>query len=297
LVVKFTESIRELLVGQTVITPAGPLVPPDGLPDVVRVIAADAVSALLDYQDAAYARLYLDRLKRFIGRRDVPVALFAEIARLMAESMMYEDPIRIAQLALRDPDGTERICQFRVDEYVSLLPEVIAAPLLSFLQRIGCLDRKLNRRFNAKTTFGGRRLRIEASLRHWRAISVRYTAERLWVARWLHMIDRALTKQPPAAAAIVETATMLHGYGDTYRQALADWHLIIDELAKPTFDGVLALPDLGEAIAHARAASDSTRPQRALKSEIARIKKGHVDIHEKNATTSAPGEASSLNQA
>ena len=278
---KLAESIRELLVGHTVIKPAGPLAPPDGLPDGVRVIAADAVSALIEYQDAAYARLYLDRLKRFIGRRDVPVALFAEIARLMAARMMYEDPIRIAQLVLRDPDGTERICQFRLDEYVSLLPEVVAAPLLNFLRRIGCLDRKLNHRFNAGTAFGERRLRIEAWLRRWRTITVRSTAERLWVARWLHMIDRALTKQPSAAAAIVDTATMLHGYGDTYRHALADWHLIIDQLAKPTFDGVLALPDLADAIAHARVASGSDHQQRALESEIALIKKERAGIHEK----------------
>ena len=30
---------------------------------------------------------------------------------------------------------------------------------------------------------------------------------------------------------------MIQGYGDTYRLGLADWHLIIDKLAKPTFDG------------------------------------------------------------
>ena len=278
---KFTESIRKLLVGRTVISHAGPPAPPDGLPDMVGEIAAGAVSALVEYQDAAYARLYLDRLKRFIGRRDVPVALFAEIARLMAERMMYEDPFRIAQLTLRSPDGTERICQFRLDEYVSLLPHVVAAPLLRLLQRFGCLDRKLNHRFNAGALLGGHRLRIEAWLRLWRPITFRYAAERLWVARWLHMIDRALTKQHSAAAAIVETATMLHGYGDTYSQALADWHLIINELAKPTFDGVLGLPNLAIAIANARSASNSDPQKRTLESEIAQIKKEHAEFYKK----------------
>ena len=37
---------------------------------------------------------------------------------------------------------------------------------------------------------------------------------------------------------------MIQGYGDVYRQGLADWNSIIDGLAKPTFDGVLALSDL-----------------------------------------------------
>ncbi|MFX7844779.1 DUF6537 domain-containing protein, partial [Acinetobacter baumannii] len=89
----------------------------------------------------------------------------------------------------------------------------------------------------------------EAGLKRWRLFSVRYAKERIWVERWLHMIDRSLTKQPGATAAIVQTATMIRGYGDPYRQGLADWHAIIDGLAKPTFDGALALSDLAGAIA------------------------------------------------
>ena len=90
-------------------------------------------------------------------------------------------------------------------------------------------------------------------MRRWRRFSVRYARERVWVERWLHMIDRALTRQPEAATAMVQTATMVQGYGDAYRQGLADWHAIIDGLAKPTFDGVLPLRDLAGAVAEASA--------------------------------------------
>jgi hypothetical protein len=106
--------------------------------------------------------------------------------------------------------------------------------------------------FSTATWWARRRLGFEASLRRWRLLSVRYEMERQWVERWLHMIDRALTKRPDAAAAIVQTATMIEGYGTGYRHGLAAWHQIIDGLAKPTFDGVLALPDLADAIARAR---------------------------------------------
>ncbi|MFL6792391.1 MAG: hypothetical protein ACJ8EE_14620, partial [Bradyrhizobium sp.] len=81
-----------------------------------------------------------------------------------------------------------------------------------------------------------------------------------------------LTKQPEAASAIVQTATMIQGYGDAYRQGMADWHAIIDGLAKPTFDGVLTLPDLAAAIAEARAAAMPDRRQVALKRKIAEIR-------------------------
>ena len=101
---------------------------------------------------------------------------------------------------------------------------------------------------------------------------MRYSRERQWVERWLHMIDRALTRQPAAATAMAETATMVQGYGDAYRHGLADWQAIMDGLAKPTFDGVLALPDLAGAIAEARAAALPDARQAALKRKIAEIR-------------------------
>ena len=101
---------------------------------------------------------------------------------------------------------------------------------------------------------------------------MRYAEERLWVERWLHMISRSLAKQPQAASAIVQTATMIQGYGDVYRQGLADWHAIIDGLAKPTFDGVLPLADLAGAVTEARAAAMPDPRQVALKRVIAEVR-------------------------
>ena len=101
---------------------------------------------------------------------------------------------------------------------------------------------------------------------------MRYARERAWVERWLHMISRSLDKQPRAASAMVQTATMIQGYGDGYRQGLADWHAIIDGLAKPTFDGVLPLADLAGAVAEARAAATPDPRQAALKRTIAEIR-------------------------
>ena len=53
---------------------------------------------------------------------------------------------------------------------------------------------------------------------------------------------------------------------------MADWNAIIDSLAKPTFDGVLALPDLAGAVADARAAALPDPQQAALKRRIAEIR-------------------------
>jgi hypothetical protein len=224
----------------------------------------------------------VDRVRRFVGQRGVDDKMLGEIARLMALRMGYEDPIRIAQFQLaeferavsdpRAPSAEIMRLKFRLDELIGALPTAVAQPALDMLEWIGWMHRPVAVRFSTKTRWGIHRLRIEASLRRWRRFSVRYTQERAWVERWLHMIGRSLEKQPRAAAVIVQTATMIHGYGDVYRQGLADWHAIIDGLAKPTFDGVLPLADLAAAIAEARAAAMPDPRQVALKRCIAEIR-------------------------
>jgi hypothetical protein len=249
---------------------------PEGLPEAVVPTASDAIHMLIDYQGTSYAQIYVDRLKRFIGRRGLDDAVFAEIARLMAARMSYEDPIRIAQLALVAlEDSSVRINEvkkFRIDELVGALPAIVAEPVLDTLEWFGWLRLPVSIRFSAANRWGIRRLKIEAGLRRWRLFSVRYPKERAWVERWLHTIDRSLTKQPGAVPAIVQSATMIAGYGDPYRQGMADWTAIIDGLAKPTFDGVLDLADLGAAVAEARAAVLPDPRQVALKRKIAEIR-------------------------
>ena len=238
---------------------APPLLP-EGLPEAAVPIVSEGIHLLMDYQGPSYAQLYVDRVRRFVGRRGVDEEMLGQIARLMALRMSYEDPIRIAQLKLAELNSTPGdprmpsvdVRKFRLDEL------------------IGALHMRVSMRFSTKSRWGVRRLKIEASLRRWRLFSVRYAKERAWVERWLHMISRSLEKQPSAASAIVQTATMIQGYGDGYRRGLSDWHAIIDGLAKPTFDGVLPLADLAAAIAEARAAV--TPEPRQVKRTIAQIR-------------------------
>ncbi|GAB1717209.1 MAG: hypothetical protein NTAFB05_22510 [Nitrobacter sp.] len=250
---------------------------PAGLPDCVRPVAADAVHRLIDYQGPGYAQLYVARLRRFIGRRNVDDAAFAEITRLMAARMAYDDAIRMAQLKLAEAEAgqgvpPDDVRKLRLDELVSLLPETAADYALWILQYPGWLHLPVTMRFSAAGRLRRRRLRIEASLKRWRLSSFRYARERAWVEHWLHMIDRSLTKQPAAVAAVVATAEMVRGHGDGYARSLKDWNLIVDHLIKPTLDGALSCPDLAGAITEARAAVSSDPRQESLKRVIAGIR-------------------------
>ena len=278
----FLSSIRYLLADFIGEEDAAPPFLPEGLPEAVVSEVSDGIHLLMDYQGSSYAQLYVDRVRRFVGRRGVDDNMLGEIARLMALRMSYEDPIRIAQQKLaefesaagdpRAPSAEIMRLKFRLDELIGALPTAVAQPVLDVLEWIGWTHRPVAIRFSTKTPWGVRRLRIEASLRRWRRFSGRFKTEHAWVERWLHMISRSLEKQPRAASAIVQTATMIKGYGDPYRQGLADWHAIINGLAKPTFDGVLPLADLAGAIAEARAAAMPDPRQVALKRCIVEIR-------------------------
>lgn len=235
-----------------------PAVLPPGIPDAVQPVARDGVALLVDYQGPKYAQLYCDRLRRFVGRRGVDDDLFSEVAELLARRMGYLDAMRIAQLKLQEPANRGRppavdVRRFRLDELVSALPEIVGDPLMWLVDGVSCAHRTVPIRFSAANAWGVRRLRMEASLRRWRPLSVRYAIERDWVARWLHMVDRALTRRPDAARAVLQTATMIEGYGTGYRHGMAAWHQIIDGLVKPALDGTLPIADLAGAIARARA--------------------------------------------
>src|SRR5579883_388398 len=256
---------------------------PLGLPAGAEAVVSDGIHLLMDYQGASYAKLYVERLQRFIGRqgidgKTIDGTTFCDLARLMASRMAYEDAIRIAQVKLAEYNASEgrirstEIHRFRFDELVDALPEIAADPVLMVLGKLGWEHRRVAIPFSTVNRWGLRRLRIEAWLRRWRMFSIRYAQERAWVERWLHMIARALVKQPQAVRAVVETATMITGFGDPYRRGLADWHAIIDGLAKPTFDGDLPLADLAAAIAEARAAILPDPRQVALKRAIAEIR-------------------------
>jgi hypothetical protein len=252
---------------------------PQGLPEPVMAVASDAIHLLIDYQGPGYAHLYINRLRRFIGKQGIDEAMLADLAQLMAVRMSYEDPIRIAQLKLFEldgrpgaPSGSVDVKKFRIEELIGALPATIAEYLLDALDWAGWSNKRIPIRFSTASRFGIRRLKIEAGLRRWRLFSVRYARERVWVERWLHMIDRSLGKQPQAAPAIIQTASMIEGYGDVYRQSMADWNAIIDSLVKPTFDGALALTDLGNAVTEARAAAMPDPRQAALKRKIAEIR-------------------------
>src|SRR5262249_52370434 len=69
-------------------------------PEALHRTLSEAVAKLIDYQDPAYAALFLDRVRR-VRALDSGMTLTDLFARRLAVWMAYEDAIRVADLKTR----------------------------------------------------------------------------------------------------------------------------------------------------------------------------------------------------
>src|ERR1700733_8515479 len=69
---------------------------PAGLPDGVAAVVSEGIHLLTDYQGAGYARLYVERLQRFVGRHDVDDPRLGATARRRPRPRTNQDPIGMA---------------------------------------------------------------------------------------------------------------------------------------------------------------------------------------------------------
>ena len=220
------------------------------LPAQAHAFALEGVARLLDYQDADYAHLYVDRLVA-IERLDSERAGFEltrETARHLALWMSYEDTIRVADLKIR---GTRlarirrdvragdrqllRITEFmhpRYREVCETMPRGLGAYMLG-----SPLIRRLLGGFFTKGRFVETNslrwtiiLHLLAALRPWRRTTLRFHEENERIETWLAAITRVALADPWRAVAIVQAQRLIKGYGDTFESSLAEFNEKIAEL-------------------------------------------------------------------
>ena len=217
------------------------------LPSSTFRMAVEGVRRLLDYQDYAYASLYLDRLVELHGVDSERGGwrLTREAARYLALWMAYDDTIRVADLKIRDTRVKRvrsevgarngqlvNVTEFmhpRFREFCDTLPRRIGRRLLH-----STWANRLLGRFFAKGRFiettslvGFTVLALLASLRRWRRSTLRYAEEQARILAWLKLIQTAARDNPDAAVEIIQCQRLIKGYGDTYAHGLAAFDRII----------------------------------------------------------------------
>ena len=208
------------------------------------------VERLVDYQDEAYARAYLDRLKPIAaldaGYGDGTGCLTAETARGLALGMAYEDTIRVAELKIRAArfDRVREEVHARDGQIVEIaeflhprpkeIVESVPAPLGRFLQR-NAMARAILRRatrsgkiVNTTSIRGFVLLSAVASLKPRRRSSMRYHDEQRHLESWLAEIARVAPLDYQMAMEIAECQRLVKGYGDTHARGRASYKAILE---------------------------------------------------------------------
>jgi len=239
-------------------------------PAAARDILSEGVRRLVDYQDAAYASLYLDRLAAVRAVEQAAGndgALTREVGRHLALRMSYEDVIRVAQLKcavdryqrIRDevkarPHEPVMVLDFfkpGIDELCAILPPLVARLLLALSARRAHVGLKLR----STTVWGYLRLRLLAGMRRWRPRSYGYAVAQQEITTWLDDIKSACDRGLDLALEIAECARLVKGYGDTFRRGTENLAHIRAAVILPALDGAMDVARAADALANARAAA------------------------------------------
>jgi indolepyruvate ferredoxin oxidoreductase beta subunit len=202
------------------------------LPAEIRDVVALAIPRLVDYQDDAYARRYLERLRPFLGRPRVA----ALVARQLALWMTYEDAIRVAQAKTRASrfariraetragQGEVEVTDYLkpdLDEIWGVLPHRLVAPFARWAQRRWPHGRPtLGQHVRTTTITGFLRVWMLTWLRPLRPISWRAHEEHARMERWLAAVGAAAARDERLACELAALAQLVKGYGDVRRRLL-----------------------------------------------------------------------------
>lgn len=225
------------------------------LPSAVRDIVAHGVARTQDFQDAAYADLYIERMRGLVkaaGDAGDPRVAHAleEGARRLALWMAYEDIPRVAQLKTRaarfdriradaemKPGQILKVTEYLkpgAEELADMLPENLGRALMRRVEAGKSLP-FLGRGIHVATTSvsGNLLLRTLAAMSRMRRKSLRYVEEQKQIETWLDAMRASLGRAPEFAGALAELPRLLKGYGETHLRGKKNYRAVFDGIVAP----------------------------------------------------------------
>jgi indolepyruvate ferredoxin oxidoreductase beta subunit len=257
------------------------------IPQAARKVVRIGAERAADYQDAAYARLYLQRLKPIAALeagRDERQRLLQETARQLALGMAYEDTIRVAELKIRPSrfarvreeirageDQIIEIAEFmhpRTQEIADTLPAPIGRFIMGNTLVRGLLDRVTNKGRTVKTTSirGFLLLYGVAALKPLRPRSLRYEAEQQALQQWLDTVAATAAKNYDLAVEVAAARNLVKGYGDTHERGRARFDTLMKVLPQ-----LIDRPDGAAKLAALRKAANADDTGAALATAVAAL--------------------------
>ncbi|XXQ55179.1 indolepyruvate oxidoreductase subunit beta family protein [Xenophilus aerolatus] len=227
-------------------------------PAAVHEMLALGHARVLDYQDAAYAQLYVDRLARVMQaeQADDPAgekghAITREMARWLALWMAFDDIVRVAALKARasraervrtevkagDEDLLRVYDHFKpgVPEFAALLPPALAQRLSAWdagRQRRGLQPWAMPLKVGSHSVLGMAALRTLASLKGLRRRGSRFAEEQALIERWLAAVESGTREGWALGHELALCGRLIKGYGSTNERGKTNLLHIVDHLAR-----------------------------------------------------------------
>ncbi|SCK60428.1 indolepyruvate ferredoxin oxidoreductase beta subunit [Variovorax sp. HW608] len=260
-------------------------------PPAVHPMLALGHARVLDYQDADYAQLYVDRLQKVLaaergadpsGARGFAVT--RETVRWLALWMAFDDIVRVAELksrasrARRVRDevkaGEDDIVKV-YDHFKPGAPEFAALLPPSLADRVTAWDRRrstpwaLPLKVGSHSVVGMASLRLLASLRWLRRRGQRFAQEQALIDRWLDAVVKGTETHWRLGHEIALCGRLIKGYGSTNERGKHNLLHVIDHLAIASPQGHTPVAR-ADAIAAAREAALADEAGTALDATLVR---------------------------
>jgi indolepyruvate ferredoxin oxidoreductase beta subunit len=262
-------------------------------PAAARDMIALGHARVVEFQDARYGDLFVERLTRIDAaerRSDASgvhgARVLRETARFLALWMAFDDVIRVAALKctasrfarVRREIGADSADVVRiVDHFKPGVPEIAAMLPPSLARRLVALDRKRQLRgheplawrlhLRTHSIHGFVLLRLLASLRGMRRRGARYREEQRAIEQWLRAIETGCAEDAALAYEVALCGRLVKGYGATNARGKGNLAHILEHVAVATGQPPLAR---AAAVRGARDAALADEAGKALDAELAR---------------------------
>ena len=238
------------------------------LPGTLQAIVLAGVRRALDYQDVAYAELYLQRIEKVIAldAAGSDFTLAEATARGLALWMTFEDTLRVADLKTRasrfarvrsevgaPADQLVGVTEFmkpRVAEIAGTLPAGLGRWVLASPGVHAWIDRRTGgKKIRTGTISGFLFLHVLGGMKRWRRGTLRYQEENARIEDWLARIERLAVKDRALAIELARAQRLIKGYGETHERGWHNYTRILEKLdtLAARSDGAAVLARLQEA--------------------------------------------------
>jgi indolepyruvate ferredoxin oxidoreductase beta subunit len=256
------------------------------LPVAAREFAAEGEKRCAQFQNAAYAALYRERVAAIAKLDSGEGVLTRETARYLALWMCFDDLIRVAAVKISaariaevraevqaKPGEAVHVIEFLkpgIDEFASILPRSLAEKALAWAKKNGH-EHKLNVGMHLRTTgvFGFLMLRAMAALQPWRPRTARYAEEQALINRWLEAVAQAASVSNELAQEIAQLGRLIKGYGDTNRRGKDNFNRIMESLIEGKVWNAGNVEQATKAVRVARDAALANPDEKHLDSKLA----------------------------